>query len=345
MAGKNMMTTYGDEHARLRRIVAGAFSARRSEAMRPRIEAITRDLLLDLDRVPAGHETDLRADFAHPLPIHVICELFGVPQGSRTALCAGVDEFMRTSATVREIRAAQREVYAVLADLVAAKRGAGTADDLASALIAVQGGDGSRLTERELVDTLFLVIGAGHETTVNLLANSIAALLAHPDQLELIRSGRASWHDAVEETLRARAPIAHVPLRYATEDIDLDGVLIRRGDPILVSYAAAGHDADRHGANAQAFDITRATRRDHIAFGYGVHRCLGAKLARLEAAVALPAVFGRFPRMRMARPQGSLEPLESFITNGYKELLVVLRPGASSPDFFTEPVSDRVGCG
>ncbi|MBB5123054.1 cytochrome P450 family protein [Streptomyces eurocidicus] len=325
---ENMMTAYGEDHARLRRLVARAFTTRRTEAMRPRVEEITRDLLAALDRVPAGLEVDLRAAFAHPLPIRVICELFGVPKESRAALCAGVDEFMRTSASAEEAGAAWRAVYAVLMRLVATKRARPT-DDLTSALIAAQADGDSRLGNQELMDTLLLVIGAGHETTVNLLANTIAELLAHPDQLELVRGGRASWRDAVEETLRVRAPIAYMPLRYAVEDIDLDGVMMRRGDPIMISYAAAGHDTDRHGANARVFDITRATRRNHVAFGHGVHHCLGASLARMEAEIALPAIFDRFPHMALAGSPSSLEPLESFIANGYKTLPVTLKSASA----------------
>ncbi|MEU2084761.1 cytochrome P450 [Streptomyces albus] len=325
VAVRNMLNAHGEEHARLRRLVAGAFTARRTEALRPRVEEIVAGLLEDMAAVPPGRPVDLIAALANPLPLRVIGELFGVDDATRAALLRAINTTLRTSADVTEVNAAETVVDDVLARFVAAKRAA-PGDDLTSALIAARDDqDGSRLTEQELIDTLNVVIGAGYETTTNLLGNAVAALLTHPEQRAHLAAGRAGWEDVVEETLRLRGPAAFIPMRFAVEDIDLDGVPIKKGDPIVVSFAATGLDPEQHGPGAETFDLLRPGRPDHLAFGHGVHHCLGAPLARLEAAVALPALFARFPRLALA---GEPEPLESFIINGYRTLPVHLAPAA-----------------
>ncbi|GAA2888846.1 cytochrome P450 [Streptosporangium fragile] len=324
----NMFTAYGDDHRRLRRLISAAFTPRRTEALRPRVRQITAELLDALAATPPGQVVDLRETFAYQLPMRVIAELFGLPDSSRDDIRRVVDGVFHTSADAEEALATQRDAYAILTDLVAGKR-ALPGDDMTSDLIAARDEDGdSRLSETELIDTLFLMISAGHETTVNLIDNALCALLTHPDQLELVRAGGASWDDVVEETLRWQAPVANLPLRYAVEDISLDahGVMIGKGEAILAGYAAAGRDPHQHGADADRFVLTRETRRDHLAFGYGVHYCLGAPLARLEAGVALSSLFARFPDLALAVPVRELEPLDSFIANGHRAIPVVLRP-------------------
>ncbi|MFF5258221.1 cytochrome P450 [Actinomadura viridis] len=316
---KNMFTAYGDDHRRLRSLVAKAFTARRVEALRPRIEEITTGLLDALAASPDGR-ADLREGFAYPLPIEVICSLFGIPEDARPGLRRCVDGVFNTALTPEEAMANQHELYAILTDLVAHKRRE-PGDDMASGLITARDDDGSRLSETEMVDTLILMISAGHETTVNLLDHAITALLTHPEQLALARSG--SWADAVEETLRWQAPVANLPLRYAVEDLEVDGVVIRKGDAILAAYAAANRDPGLHGEDADRFDITRLNK-EHLAFGYGVHFCVGAPLARLEAEIALPALFERFPDLALAVDPGELQAVESFISNGHRSLPVTL---------------------
>ncbi|GHF71261.1 cytochrome P450 [Amycolatopsis bartoniae] len=320
---RNMFTAYGPDHKRLRSLVAQAFTARRIATLRPQVDEIVRGLLDALAARPSGEPVDLRENFAYPLPIEVICRLFGLPDEARAGLRHAVEVVFRTSASAEAALAAQRDMYAILTELLAAKR-AKPGDDLTTALIAAHGeDDGARLDETELIDTLILFVSAGHETTVNLLDQAIAALLTHPGQLALIRDGRARWTDAIEETLRWQAPVAHLPLRYAIEDIDVQGVVIRKGEAILAGYAGASRDPALHGENADEFDVTRADK-SHVAFGYGVHYCLGAPLARLEAAIALPALFDRFPAMTLAVPAGELAHLDSFISNGHRELPVLL---------------------
>ncbi|MFC9945957.1 cytochrome P450 family protein [Streptomyces pratensis] len=322
---RSMITAYGEDHVRLRKLVAQAFTARNVSVLRPRVEEITRVLLDRLDEVPEGTEVDLRARFAVPLPVQVVCDLLGVPEEMRGPLQETVGLTFLTSVGPAANEENIRELYGTLAELVAAGREA-PGEGLITRLVAVRDeANGIGLSQQELLDTLLLIISAGYETTVNLLDHAVHRLLSNPAQLELVRSGRAAWEDVVEETLRCEPSGFHVPLRYAVEDMEIGGVRIAQGDPILVSVAGAGRDPRVHGPDAAEFDITRPTRREHITFGYGVHHCIGAPLARMEAVVALKALFGRYPDLRLARPGEDLPLLPSFITNGHRELPVRLR--------------------
>jgi cytochrome P450 len=317
---QNMFTAYGPEHKRLRSLVAAAFTARRTAALRPSVEEICARLLDDIAAQPDG-PVDLRAGYAYPVPIEVISKLFGVPGDKRAGIRKIVDTVFDTTATPEQAQANGVAMYELLARLVADKR-ATPGDDLTSALVNVLDEENGALDETELIDTLILMLAAGHETTVNLLDQAITALLTHPDQLALVRSGARSWSDVVEEALRWQAPVPYLPLRYAVDDIDIDGVHIPKGDAILPAYAAAGRDPAVHGATADDFDITRASKQHH-AFGYGVHHCLGAPLARLEAEIALPALFERFPGLTFAVPPAELTPMHSFLSNGHTSLPVL----------------------
>lgn len=319
---QNMFTAYGADHRRLRSLVSKAFTPRRVAAMRPWIEQITDRLLDGLDA--AEQPVDLREGFAYPIPIEVICQLFGVPAEARSRLRKVVDGVFDTTITPEAAQANAVQLYGIMHELVAAKR-ENPGDDLTSGLISVREDDGSRLEEAELVDTLILVISAGYETTVNLLDQAITALLTHPEQLAAVRAGTSGWGDVIEETLRWQAPVANLPLRYAVEDIEVGGgVVIGKGEAILAAYAAAGRDRAVHGDTADEFDITRADKT-HLAFGHGVHYCLGSPLARMEAEIALPALFARFPAMRLAVAPDELEPGQSFISNGHRSLPVTLK--------------------
>ncbi|MFE6894370.1 cytochrome P450 [Streptomyces sp. NPDC057694] len=322
VANENMLFSYGTAHTRLRRLVAGAFTARRTETMRARVEENTRELLDALAATPPGERIDLRARYADELPMRVICDLFGVAPQDQSTVCRAMHTVFSTSVTGEEMAAAQGRVLGLLADLVASKR-ARPGTDLTSALVEARD-DGDRLTEGELLGTLNLMIAGGQETTSTLLVNAVAALLSDPEQLEHVRAGRADWDDVIAETLRVHAPAAYSPMRFAVEDIDLDGVLIKKGDPILLSFAAAGRDRETHGPDAATFDVLKADRQDGLSFGHGVHRCLGAPLAKLEATIALRSLFERFPGISLAVGGDELEPLGSFIINGYRELPVVL---------------------
>lgn len=214
--------------------------ARRTAMLRPRVEEITKVLLDSVEEAGRrGRAVDLREQFCYPLPIQVISELLGLPEEQRAELRAVVDGTFHTSASPEQVTDIYARFYAALGELVTLKRRS-PGDDLTSALIAARDDeDGTRLSEQELLDTLMLIISAGHETTVNLIDNAIHLLLAHPAQLAHVRAGRASWDDAIEEALRVEAPVASLPLRYAVQDVTMselggpDGVVIRKGEAIL----------------------------------------------------------------------------------------------------------------
>jgi cytochrome P450 len=321
---RSMITAYGEEHRRLRKLVSSAFTAHRTAALEPRVREIVDDLLTRIETTARpGRPVDLRSAFAGELPVRVICELLGVPGELQGELRRTIDVTFLTNVSPEQAQANGARLYAALNDLVALKR-TEPGDDLASDLISVHDHEDRGLSHQELVDTLLLMISAGYETTVNLIDRSIHALLTHPDQLALVRQGSAGWEDVVEETLRWEPPGAYIPLRYAVEDIEIDGVVIGRGDPILVSIAGAGRDPLVHGDTADRFDVTRPKRREHLAFGHGVHHCLGAPLARMEAVLALSALFERFPSLALAEPGKPLELLGSFLSNGHRALPVLL---------------------
>ncbi|WP_263169314.1 cytochrome P450 family protein [Streptomyces sp. SCSIO ZS0520] len=319
---ENMFTAYGPDHTRLRKLVAPAFTARRTQEMQPAVDRITGELLDALGTRAPGEVVDLREQFAHPLPMRVICELFGLDEAERTDVAALINTFVDTSLppeVAGQVLANGRET---LARLVARKR-EHLGEDLTSALIEARDG-GDRLNETELVDTLILVLGAGHETTVNLIGNAVVALLDNPDQLALVLDGTVPWSQVVEETLRWAPSLAHLPLRFATEDIPVADVVIGAGEPILATFGAVGWDPEFHGPRAHLFDVTRAPSR-HLAFGHGVHRCIGAPLARAEALTALPRFFEAFPEVALAKDQ-ERAPFPSFIAHGHQAPKAVLRP-------------------
>ncbi|MBB5917144.1 cytochrome P450 [Nocardia transvalensis] len=329
VAVDNMFTAYGPEHRRLRKLVSPAFTHRRTTALRPRIEELITSLLDDLAATPPGEVADLRTRYAYPVPIRVITELMGVPDHLGAPMHKCVDGFFDTSFTPEQAQANYVEMFGLVSELVSYRR-ENPGDDITSVLITTRAeDDGSSLTEKELVDTLMLVINAGHETTVNLLDQAITALLTHPEQRDDVVSGRVPWSDLVEETLRYQAPVAHLPLRYAVEDIDIDGGFrIPKGEAILASYAGASRDPKIHGETTDVFDVHRKTKDQHVAFGYGAHHCLGAPLARMEATIALPALFERFPGLRFATDASELVPMGSFISNGHRSLPVYLDAAA-----------------
>ncbi|MGV9905223.1 cytochrome P450 family protein [Streptomyces sp. NPDC003388] len=322
VVAENMFTAYGKDHSRLRRMVAPAFSARRTATLQVDIEALVDGIL---DGLPAGGTVDLREHLAYPLPIAVIGKLVGVPADQRAEFRTVVDNVFATHLSVEEQAANTAALYGLLDVLIETKR-TEPGEDMASLLIATRDEeDGSALSHAELRDTLLLVISAGYETTVNVIDQAITTLLTDPEQLAHIREGRCTWQDVVEETLRHQPAVKHLPLRYACSDIPLpDGQTIKAGEAILASYAAANRHPDWH-EQADRFDATRPSK-EHLAFGHGVHFCLGAPLARLEVATALRLFFERFPDARLATERTALKKLPSLISNGHASVPVRLRP-------------------
>ncbi|MFE0422150.1 cytochrome P450 [Streptomyces sp. NPDC058953] len=319
---RSMATSEGAEHSRLRRLIGPAFAPRRLEALRPSIEAVVTDLLDGLEALEDGAAVDLRAHFAYGVPTRVICDLFGVPADQRPDMLSVVDAILATDVPQEESERVMSGLLTTMQRLVEAKRRK-PGDDMTSLLLTAHEGD--RLTETELISTLLLMIGAGSQTTIALIGNAVRALLTHRRQLSATLAEPARWAGAIEETLRLHPPVVHLPLRCAVRDIDLgEGVTIAAGEAILIGFGAHGRDPSFHEA-AHAFEVDRADR-DHMAFGHGIHYCLGAPLARLEAAIALPALFDRFPDIVLADEGNAPDPQPSFIGNDVLALPVLLRP-------------------
>ncbi|WP_018548702.1 cytochrome P450 family protein [Streptomyces sp. LaPpAH-108] len=318
--GRSMLTVDGADHRRMRTLVAQALTPRRVELMRERIEKLTQGLL---DALPAdGGTVDLKAAFAYPLPMYVVADLMGIDTAELPRLKVLFEKFFSTQTPPAEVLATLTELARIMAATVAAKR-AEPGDDLTSALIRASA-DGDHLTDEEIVSTLQLMVAAGHETTISLIVNAVVNLSTHPDQRALVLSGEADWSAVVEETLRWSTPTSHVLIRFATEDVPVGDKVIPAGDALIVSYGAIGRDEEAHGPSAGEFDITRETKNRHISFGHGPHVCPGAALSRLEAGVALPALYARFPHLDLAVPAADLRNKPVVTQNDLFELPVRL---------------------
>jgi cytochrome P450 len=312
--GKHLLIADPPQHTRLRALVTRAFTARRVEALRPRVQQIT-DELLDA-MLPRGR-ADLVEAFAYPLPITVICELLGVPEMDRAAFREMSNEVVAPTSEEASLQAVER-LGAYLTDLIEDKRAAGPADDLLGALIRTTAEDGDRLSAGELRGMAFLLLIAGHETTVNLITNSVHTLLTHPEQLAAVRADLDLVDGAVEETLRYEGPVENATFRYAAEPLEIAGVAIPKGDPVMIGLTAAGRDGGRY-TDPDRFDPHRDTR-GHLAFGHGIHFCLGAPLARLEARTALRTLLRRAPGLALDGPPG--EWLPGMLIRGVRSLPV-----------------------
>ncbi|WP_369188356.1 cytochrome P450 [Streptomyces sp. R08] len=302
---------------RLRRPVAGHFTPARIAALRPRIVEISADLLAGL---PAPGTADLVSGYALPLPVTVICELFGVPEADRMVFHAWSNELVMPASPQTGASAAGA-LGAYLADLIHRKRGAQEAD-LLSDLVATarEPGAESPLTSEELLGMAFLLLVAGHETTVNLISATVHALLTHPGQLELLRSEPELVGSAVEEALRHYAPVHATAFRFAAEPLDLAGTHIPTGDAIQISLAAASRDP-LHFPDPDRFDLRRQGPA-HLAFGHGLHHFLGAPLARTEAVIAVRLLLHHCPDLALAADPASLTWRTSMLVRGLSELPV-----------------------
>lgn len=321
---ESMSTAEGREHQRLRKLVAPALTPRRIDAMRPHLEAIAADLLDDLAQRPADEPVDLHTAYSQQLPTRMICDLFGVPDDLRPEVLRILRVVLNTDGVPEEESAAvYTDMNVAMRTLIDLRRRE-PADDLTSFLLSARVAGEAPLGEQELVDMLLLLIGGGSQTTVSLIDHTVRELLANPDQLGTVLTEPARWPDAVEEALRVHCPVSSLPMRWAKEDIDLgSGVVIRAGDAILVNYLAHGRDPAVH-EDPDIFDLDRPDK-EHLAFGAGPHYCPGARLARLEATVAVPALFERFPSLALAVAPADIAPLHSFIANDVAALPVLLR--------------------
>ncbi|MGY1496417.1 cytochrome P450 family protein [Streptomyces sp. QTS52] len=302
LIGKYLLVADPPQHTRLRALVSRAFTARRVEALRPRVQEIT-DELLDA-MLPHGR-ADLVESFAYPLPLTVICELLGVPEIDRTAFRKLSSEAVAPTSAESEYEAFV-QLAAYLTDLIEDKRRAGPSGDLLGDLIRTTAEDGDRLSPEELRGMAFVLLIAGHETTVNLITGGVRALLTHPAQLAELRADMTLLDGAVEEMLRYEGPVENATFRFAAEPLEIAGTAVAKGDPVMVGLTAADRDGSRYPA-PDRFDIHRDAR-GHLAFGHGLHFCLGAPLARLEARTAIRTLLDRAPGLTLAGPPGDWLP-------------------------------------
>ncbi|WP_066934556.1 cytochrome P450 [Microtetraspora fusca] len=280
------------DHTRYRRLLAGQFTVRRMKGLEPRIEEITRDHLDAMERV--GAPADLVQAFALPIPSLVICELLGVPYADREKFQRDSSVLLSLNSSVEQVEAAMNDLLDYLDDLVRRKR-AEPDDDLVSGLATE-----TDLTDDELTGITTLLLIAGHETTANMLGLGTFALLRNPEQLAAVRDHPEVVDHAVEELLRYLTVIHIGPIRAALEDVEIDGRLIRAGESVTLSVAAANRDPERFPEPDQ-LDVTRPAS-GHLTFGHGIHQCLGQQLARTEMRIAYPALLRRFPGLRLAVP-------------------------------------------
>ncbi|MFE3609614.1 cytochrome P450 family protein [Streptomyces goshikiensis] len=312
--GLNMLQTDAPRHTRLRALVAREFTAVRVEALRPRVQRIADALL---DALPPAGGFDLVSGYALPLPLTVICELLGVPAGDRHLFPTWSAELVAPSSPAAAA-AAGAEMTAYFASLITAKTlDPGT--DLMSALVLAPPGE-EGLSPGELLGMAFLLLVAGHETTVNLISGGVLSLLRHPDQLAALRADLGLLAGAVEEMLRHDGPVTAAAFRHAAEPLEIAGVRIPAGDSVMLSLASASRDP-AHFPDPDRFDIRRPAR-GHLAFGHGIHHCLGAPLARLEGAVALATLLRRLPDLTLATDPDSVERRPGAMLRGVAALPV-----------------------
>lgn len=297
---RTMSEMEGPEHARLRKLAAPAFTARRAAAFRPRIEPIVERLIDELPGHAEAGQVDLRRHFARPLPMEVICELVGIPGADRP-------RWLEYGATVAS--GAGREFAEAIPGIIQGAKAAVAArrvepdDDLLGDLVQVHADAGDRLSDTELVTLVWHLVMAG-QTPANLIANAVAALMFHPRQLAALRADPALMPRAVDELTRWCGPTLLSVPRYAREDVDLFGTPVREGEPVTAAIAAANRDP-RVFADPDRLDVTR-TSAGHLGFAHGPHFCLGASLARVQTEVALTALLRRLPDLSPAVPLADL---------------------------------------
>ncbi len=313
----SMLRSDPPDHTRLRGLVSKAFTPRTVEALRPRIEAIVQELL---DQAATNGHLDVIRDLAYPLPVIVIAEMLGVPTEDREQFkrwsddaiasfgVASINNFLRARDAFKELQA--------YFERVASERRREPREDVLSALLAAEQ-EGDRLTTEEVFSMCILLLVAGNETTTNLIGNGLLALLRHPDQLALLRADPSLIESAVEELLRYDSPV-QATSRFATEEVEINGHAVKPYQQLILLLGAANRDPERF-ADPDRLDLTRKDNQ-HLSFSHGIHYCLGAPLARLEAQIALLALLERFPDMRLAADR--LDWGDNLIVRGLKTLPV-----------------------
>ncbi|HEY6253753.1 MAG TPA: cytochrome P450 [Candidatus Angelobacter sp.] len=317
---RNMLGSDEPDHGRLRGLVQQAFTTRRIEELRARIESLTEELL----DAASNKRLDVVRDYALPLPTILISEMLGVPVADRERFHHWSDGILSLNAMewLGMMRAAPIVVtfFRYIRKLVRLRRRE-PQDDLVSGLVAAEQA-GDKLSEDEVVAMIFLLLIAGHETTVNLIGNGMLSLLENPIELEKLRAQPSLMPSAVEELARYEGPLELANARWATCDVTISGVTIPQGEPALLSLTSANHDPQQF-ASPKALNLTRTANR-HVAFGQGIHYCLGAVLARMEAQIAFTTLLRRFPRLHLTVPRSALHWRRSLVLRGLKSLPVSL---------------------
>jgi cytochrome P450 len=313
---RNMLDLDAPDHTRLRGLIHKAFTPRLIADMHGRIETISSDLL---DAAEGRGQMDLIADFALPLPVTVIADILGIPPVDR-------HKFHRWSRSMINASAGGWKALLIIPNMIAflnyirrliQLRRDDPQDDLTTALVQAREAD-DQLSEDELLAMILLLLIAGHETTVNLIGNGMLALLENPDQMNLLRENPAFIKTGVEELLRYYSPVETATERYAREDITIEGITIPRGELVFAAIASANRD-ERQFPNADTLDITREPNK-HLAFGQGVHYCLGAPLARMEGQIAIHMLLERLPDLRLAVSPGALRWNQGLALRGLESL-------------------------
>lgn len=315
------------EHARLRRFLTREFSTRNTRALSGDLLRITDELI---DRMLArGAPSDLIRDFALPMPSQAICLILGVPYEDREIFHRHANAGTDLDVSEEERAAASLDAFEYFTELVERKR-RDPGPDMISRLLREHTGDGGFAPE-ELPRLVAILVGAGHETTANMLGLSVLALLRNPEQRDRLRDHPGLASSAAEELLRYWSIVSTDPRRIALEDTEIGGQPIRKGEGVIVSLIAANHDPRAFGAGGadpDTLDIGRAAARRHVAFGYGTHQCLGQNLARVELQVALPRLFERIPDLRLAGSEDDLPFKVNSVVYGLKRLLLTWGPQA-----------------
>lgn len=312
---QNMLFADMPDHKRLRGLVSKAFTPQMIAGMRDRIQEITDELL---DHIADKDKIDLIDVFAFPLPIIVICEMLGIPTEDRDKFRIWSNSMIEGSngEFAQNMEQHMKDFVAYLGKRFAIMRESPGEDLISKLLVSEEQGD--QLTEQELYGVVSLLIIAGHETTVNLIGNSVMALLENPKQMALLKEQPELIHTAIEEVLRYNDPVEFSTSRWAGADLDFKGESIRKGDLVIVVLNSANHDPNQF-KDPEIFDITRQKSR-HLAFGKGIHACLGAPLARLEGEIAINSLLRRFPSMTLNEDKENLEWRAGMIVRGVKEL-------------------------
>jgi cytochrome P450 len=333
----NMLQSDPPDHTRLRRLVVKAFTTRAVERLRSRVMEIAEELLDDMEaNVSSGRPVDLIRDYAVPLPMRVIGELLGVPDEHAANFRIAAALLFDQSQADRHLAAAHA-LGGLLMSLIASKRQHPT-DDLLSALIEATD-DGDHLSEEELVATTFLLILAGYDTTANLIGNGSLALLRNPSQLAALRDDPALIPNAVEELLRFDSPVNVATTRYTTAAIEVDGVTIPENELVMISLLSANRDSNQF-ADADRLNIGRKAH-SHLAFGSGIHHCVGAALARMEGRIALAQLLARFDQIEVD-PTTPLQYRDSTLMHGLMALPVHCRNTSTLGDATGNPLDERV---